>query len=206
VSASATAANPALRNWDQRKYWDATAIAYRALTPALSRLTRPAQLPAGIDFPGGVSYGDFGLAIRNGTGVNAGFFFADWGNHAKVGESSRRLFRTLFPQGDNEHGVTFIVFPGSGSGPRPTQGMVTAALKIQAASLSLASNAERLLAFLAAGADLAALEQIRPAAEQEAFEYRARHYGNLRQALSSWGYRPRIGDFPAGQPASANAA
>ena len=74
----------------------------------------------------GVGLGDFGLAIRRDNGTNRAFFFADAGFGNKIGEMSRMLFRALFP-GNNqeEHLVSFIVFPGSrlnpiANNPRPT--------------------------------------------------------------------------------------
>jgi len=74
----------------------------------------------------GVGLGDFGLAIRRDTGAHGAFFFADAGSGSKIGEMSTMLFRALFP-GNNqeEHLVSFIVFPGSrlspiADNPRPT--------------------------------------------------------------------------------------
>jgi hypothetical protein len=200
VSASATVPHPEFTNeWDQRRYWNALTTPYCALTPALNSLTRPRNFPADAEFPPNVGYGDVGLAIRNTTGVSAPFFFGDWGNESKVGESSRNLFRTLFPDGDNEHGVSFIVFPGSGGARIPTTGMMRAGLKLQVATLSLASNADRLPAFLASSANLTVLENIARPTDEQNFNMGAKEYGFLTQALRSWGYKPRVGDFPARQ-------
>ncbi len=58
--------------------------------------------------------GDFGLAIQNSTGANTAFVYGDSGTQNKVGESSQKLHTTL---GGGAGLVTFIAFPGSGSGP-----------------------------------------------------------------------------------------
>jgi len=105
VSSTSTAANPSLAVTDQRRYWDATTVSYAAITPPLLRL--------------GVKLGDFGIAIRNDDrGTSEAFFFGDSGAQEKVGEVSTHLFERLFPLNDQEnHPVTFIVFPDSGTTP-----------------------------------------------------------------------------------------
>jgi hypothetical protein len=98
VSSTSLVADTRFPATDQRRYWDATAVSYGAITPPLRRL--------------GVGLGDFGFAIRNDNGVSESFFYADAGAQEKVGEVSTHLFNKLFPGNNQEnHPVTFIVFP-----------------------------------------------------------------------------------------------
>ena len=55
------------------------------------------------------------MAIRNSTGANTGYIYGDGGTAHKVGESSQKLNQVLAPDGSSPL-VTFIAFPGSGSG------------------------------------------------------------------------------------------
>jgi hypothetical protein len=110
VSTTAVPADPRRQEWDPKRYWDASTIPYAVLSPGWAS-KRPTP----------VVLGDFGLAIRNDTGATSGFFFADTGDASKVGESARKLVRSLSPNGFNEDFVTFLVFPGSGHG-RPQVG------------------------------------------------------------------------------------
>jgi hypothetical protein len=104
VSSTAAITSFAFSRTDQRRYWDASSVSYGAVTPPLKRA--------------GVGLGDFGVAIRNDTGVSEAFFYADAGGQEKVGEMSMHLFDRLFPYNDQEeHPVTFMVFPGSGDDP-----------------------------------------------------------------------------------------
>jgi hypothetical protein len=101
VSSTSSVANAALPATAQGRYWDATTVSYGAITPPLKRL--------------GLGLGDFGLAIRNDTGTSEPFFYGDAGAQEKVGEMSTQLFVRLFPGNNQEdHPVTFIVFPDSG--------------------------------------------------------------------------------------------
>lgn len=143
VSTTALARNAALPATDPGHWWDATTVNYAALTPPLRDL--------------GVQLGDFGLAIRRDNGTNSAFFFADAGGGQKIGEMSRLLFRTLFP-GNNqeEHLVSFIVFPGSrlnpiADTPRPT-------LVRLLGDLSTASNVGTMIDIMAAGTSFARLK------------------------------------------------
>jgi len=98
VSSTSLAKDTRFPETDQRRYWDATAVSYGAVTPPLRRL--------------GVDLGDFGFAIRNDNGTSEPFFYADAGAQEKVGEVSTHLFTKLFPANNQEnHPVTFIVFP-----------------------------------------------------------------------------------------------
>jgi len=94
----------------QSSYWNAAAIPYCVWPSSLGH---------------GLSLGDFGLAIANGTGRSGGFFFADTGSTTKLGECSGYLTRSVLgsPLGnslssvlDNGGMVTFLVFPRSGGG------------------------------------------------------------------------------------------
>ena len=136
VSRTATVANANVET-DQSRYWDATAVSYGAITPPLTRL--------------GVTLGDFGLAIRNDTGTTEAFFYGDAGAQEKVGEMSTHLFQQLFPKNDQEdHPVTFIVFPRSGSNPpRPAQ--QDNEIQVRLWKLSQADNVSELIDVMALG-------------------------------------------------------
>jgi hypothetical protein len=143
VSTTALARNAALPETDPGHWWDATTVQYGALTPPLRDL--------------GVDFGDFGVAIRRDTGDNGAFFFADSGSGNKIGEMSRMLFRALFPRNDQEeHLVSFIVFPGSrlrpiGNNPRPT-------LLSLFSVLSNTSNVGTMIDIMASGTSFAQLK------------------------------------------------
>jgi hypothetical protein len=137
VSRTATVANTGLLETDQGRYWDATAVSYGAITPPLTRL--------------GVKLGDFGLAIRNDTGTTEAFFYGDAGGQEKVGEMSTHLFRSLFPQNNQEdHPVTFIVFPGSGANP-PKPAEQDREIQIRLWTLSQADNITELIDMMTLG-------------------------------------------------------
>jgi hypothetical protein len=87
--------------WDQRRYVNAVEIPYAAHASWWKTL--------------GVELGDFGLAIRPGTGDVSGFVFGDTGT-GRVGEVSRKLFEALSPERNNEDVFSFLVFPKSGVG------------------------------------------------------------------------------------------
>ena len=99
----------------------------------------------------GVNLGDFGLAIRNDTGTTEPFFYGDAGAQEKVGEMSTHLFQKLFPHNDQEdHPVTFIVFPRSGSNPpRPDQ--QDNEIQVRLWTLSQADNVSELIDVMALG-------------------------------------------------------
>src|SRR6266571_6834173 len=134
VSTTSIPNNHAAAETNPAHWWDATTVAYAALTPPLRDL--------------GVDFGDFGIAIRRDTGVSSPFLYADGGNGDKVGEVSRHLFRTLVPDGNQEeHLVAFIVFPGSrlhpiANNPRPT-------IRSRLADLSSAANVDTMIGLMA---------------------------------------------------------
>lgn len=95
--------------------------------------------------------GDFGFAIRDKTGTHSDFTFRDTGTSDRVGESSRKLCRTLVPTPDdnalyNEDFASFLVFPGSRTRASSVEGEIK--------KLNQADNAMELLLFLGLGADL----------------------------------------------------
>jgi hypothetical protein len=140
VSRTATVADPAHQPWEPQRYWDASTIPYAVLSPAWDT-KRPAAL----------RLGDFGLAIRNDTGAGCGFFFADTGVDGKVGECSRKLVRTLAPNGFNEDFVTFLVFPGSGHGAPQlghTDRVIDATVNAKISSMNQLTNPIDLALFL----------------------------------------------------------
>jgi hypothetical protein len=149
VSSTSTPADESYPEWDQRRYWNASEIPYQALTPAL--------------YNHGVKQGDFGLAIRNDNGMINGFFFADWGNKPKVGECSAFLFNLFFPnypRENNERGVSYIVFPGSGIGPSGWRVPISinSTIRAQFRKLDDMGNSDELPLFIALGADISRLK------------------------------------------------
>lgn len=189
VSTTALVRNAGLPETDPGHWWDATTVEYGALTPPLRDL--------------GVGLGDFGVAIRRDTGVNRAFFFADSGSGNKIGEMSRMLFRALFPGNDQEeHLVSFIVFPGSrlrpiANTPRPT---LTSLL----GTLSNTSNVETMIDIMAAGTSFARLNGTPELMNVMDTVRRNRHHRapgldlglnaarsrTIATALQQWGYDP----------------
>jgi hypothetical protein len=137
VSSTAAITSPAFPPTDQRRYWDASSVSYGALTPPLVRA--------------GVRLGDFGLAIRNDTGISDSFIYADAGGQQKVGEMSMHLFDRLFPRTDQEnHPVTFMVFPGSGNYP-PEQAQQEKEIGSRLGLFSQADNVSELIDLMTSG-------------------------------------------------------
>jgi hypothetical protein len=143
VSGSPVYADRSLRDWNQRKYVNAQAIPFAALTPWYKRWA--------------VALGDFGLAIDPETGAASGFVFGDAGYDDKVGEVSTNLLTAL--GGDNERSTLFLVFPGSGArvGDAFKFNMeisvqLGAALAVR--EISQLPDTDSLLSFLAFDADL----------------------------------------------------
>lgn len=142
VSTTALVKNSALPETDPGHWWDATAVNYGALTPPLVAL--------------GVGLGDFGIAIRRDTGTGAAFFFADAGSGQKIGEMSTQLFQTLFRgTQQEEHLVSFIVFPGSRTSPIANNPGPT--LRRLLVDLSGTSNVGTMIDIMAAGTSFARL-------------------------------------------------
>jgi hypothetical protein len=128
--------------------------------------------------------GDFGLAIRNGTGEYSGYFYGDSGTGHKVGECSQKLVNTLAPKPTNDL-ITFIAFPGSGSGPemgRNPEGIIWPMVLAQTMKLPLADNAGELPLRLAVGA-----QSPLPSKQSDMNGEQVRRYKNIMSALRSWG-------------------
>jgi hypothetical protein len=184
VSMTAQPANPGLPDWDQRRYWDASAVPYAVY--------------ATHDWLGtGVDPGDFGLAIRVKTGTYGGFFFADTRSRG-IGECSRCLVRALSPSGAESDPVSFLVFPGSRSGPAlgPAHSHITGALVSQLGKALPASNAEALTRFLALGANLNRFEHALRQGARAVSEMRDK-FEVFRRVLINFGVQFPTGDFPA---------
>lgn len=140
ISAAQKQATPGWK-FLQSSYWDATAIPYCVWPSMLGH---------------GVRKGDFGLVIANTTGRSAGFFFADTGSTNKLGECSGHLVTTVAGSPlQNDAMVTFMVFPGSGSGDsrQGQEAFVDACVKSHISKLSDVPNAEELITFLSLGAN-----------------------------------------------------
>src|SRR5271169_225054 len=128
-----------------------------------------------------VQLGDFGLAIENSTGASMGFVYGDGGTPNKVGECSQKLHNAL---GHGVGLVTFIAFPGSGSGPRVPLGPSPQALipvKVLMNSLKLHTNAAELAARLAMGRELPVSKKTADMSPGQAHLYK-----NFMSALSNW--------------------
>jgi hypothetical protein len=128
-----------------------------------------------------VRQGDFGLAIENATGASMGYVYGDSGTPNKVGESSQKLNSAL-GRGKGTGLVTFIAFPGSGSGMalgKSPEALIL--IKVLKNTLKLHTNAEELAARLAMGPGLAEppkTDNLNPA--------QAHLYNNFLSALSKW--------------------
>jgi hypothetical protein len=126
-----------------------------------------------------VRQGDFGLAIENITGANMGFVYGDSGTPNKVGECSQKLHNGL---GHGAGLVTFIAFPGSGSGPQlgpSPQGLIP--IKVLRNTLKLHTNAAELAARLAMGRELPVSKKTADMSPEQ-----ARLCQNFMSALSKW--------------------
>lgn len=125
--------------YEQSSYLDAASVPFGALSGELSRL-------------GGVRLNDFGLGIRHNAPRQSAFHFADMGSTAgdaktAVGECSYKVFLDLGgPKKvrgrtpDNRFAVSFLVFPGSGSGAAD-ENTVAAGVRSQIARMGQADNA-----------------------------------------------------------------
>jgi hypothetical protein len=128
-----------------------------------------------------VRQGDFGLAIENSTGASMGYVYGDSGTPNKVGECSKKLNDAL-GRGKGTGLVTFIAFPGSGSGMalgKSPEALIL--IKVLKHTLKLHSNAEELAARLAMGPGLAEppkTDGLNPA--------QAHLYNNFLSAVSKW--------------------
>jgi hypothetical protein len=171
-----------LRNWDQNAYIDASTAPYAVL---------PKRFGAAS-----TGLGDLGVAIRNKTGKQKGFFFGDTGNSNKLGEVSGFLFEALQGIGskNNEDFSTFIAFPGSGFGSTGPDvvSLIPGGVKARLQDLSLAPNAEDLVLFLALHADRAGWARIK---DKDAEKNKIRvteEYQTILKGLVDGGFVPPI--------------
>jgi hypothetical protein len=104
ISTTSVVTDASLSIYDARRYLDSSEVPYAVWANNWKTI--------GI---GGkhVRQGDFGLAIQNSTGAAMPYVYGDSGTLDKVGECSRKLNYAL---GRGAGYVTFIAFPGSGSG------------------------------------------------------------------------------------------
>jgi hypothetical protein len=138
VSTTGQPANAAANPWEQSRYHNAAEVPYAVHADLWDTMNS------------GVGVGDRGFAINNSTGASSEFSFLDTGTPNHVGESSRKLCRTLVPTPDsviyvpNTDYISFIVFPNSRAG-----GGVGAQIE----KLAAADNSDELPLFLALDAD-----------------------------------------------------
>jgi hypothetical protein len=186
ISGTSVPRDPSRPEWDTRHHWDAESVDYMALTPALTGY--------------GVNYGDYGIAIRNG--LYRGFFFADWGWAPKVAECSKSLFDYHFPnypQDDNERGVSYMVWPGSGGAVRTADHPfgttsydapfgIHSALRKNIMLLNGVENPGDLPLFFSLGADLYRLKRVLRSLDKPDATYTNGDYTRLVSMLCLLGY------------------
>jgi hypothetical protein len=131
--------------------------------------------------------GDFGMAIENNTGTSIGFVYGDSGTPDKVGECSQKLHQTL---GGGAGLVTFIAFPGSGSGQTVKGGYIPSPLGPSPQAVISSKVSQLMFRLYPNGADLAALLSMGPELSVPAGKFaspdQARLYKNFTAALSRW--------------------
>ncbi len=180
VSQSGSAAN-AGSQFLQSTFWDASEVPY-CVWPSMLRSD--------------VRLGDFGLVIGNDTGRSGGFFFADTGSTTKLGECSGNLVTQVAGSPlNNDHLVTFLVFPKSGSGAAKQGQETTIVTKVRAqvSKLSGVPNAEELITFLSLGANpdtfgKTGYKGISSAGYFPVPGTPAATYENIRRGLKEWGF------------------
>jgi hypothetical protein len=104
ISTTSLAADGSASTFSNAHYLDAAVIPYAVWANAWRHVSVGGKM---------LHLGDFGLAIENKTGNAIGFVYGDAGTSKKVGECSKKIYDTL---GGESGLVTFIAFPGSGSG------------------------------------------------------------------------------------------
>ena len=113
-----------------------------------------AVLSAALARNGHVGLGDFGIAIRPGTGTWSGFVYGDAAGRTSnsVGEASRRLIRNLFGGNATSESIIYLVFPRSSPSGRVVRPELTAPSLQQAfRQYGLFSNVDELLTLMATG-------------------------------------------------------
>lgn len=129
-----------------------------------------------------LSQGDYGIAIRTTTGANTGFLYGDSGTDVKVGECSQKMHSTLGGEGSL---VSFIAFPGSGTGKivgKNPETHIRERVTTRSAALGVirpGSVGSDLALFLATGI-------INPTKPVTLPSQQARQYNNAYAALVNW--------------------
>ncbi|WP_182466638.1 N-acetylmuramoyl-L-alanine amidase [Sphingomonas gilva] len=146
VSQTSRAADRSLANHLQRRYLDASSVAYGALSGKLKGL--------------GVGLGDFGLAVRNDRNLQSGFWMADSGgrNSYALGECAQKVGTNLGGSGrgnrfNNNFPVSILVFPGTSTtsrdDPPPSEADIASRVTAIMTELCLADNARELALLMA---------------------------------------------------------
>jgi hypothetical protein len=169
ISTTSVAADGDASVYDASHYLDSTRVPYAVWANEWG-IIRPTSNGSRIN------QGDYGIAIRTSSGAHTGYIYGDSGTPNKVGECSQKL-HDLLGSGDP---VTFIAFPGSGTGrvtgKRP--GDVIQA-KARVRSTPLGDNASDLAIFMATGV-------ANPKSTLRMTAPQARAYNNTYAALASW--------------------
>jgi hypothetical protein len=133
ISTTGLAADGSASAYDSKHYLDSSVVPYAVLAGAWNHVNVGGKI---------LRLGDFGLAIENSTGAKLGFVYGDTGTPNKVGECSQKIHDTL---GHGKGLVTFIAFPGSGSGRMITSKGKKKKKKETYQADALGANPERLI-------------------------------------------------------------
>jgi hypothetical protein len=170
ISGTSVVGDASLSKYNPDRYLNSTVVPYAVLANHWQTIKIAGKK---------VQKGDFGLAIENNTGANMAFVYGDTGTPDKVGECSQKLNYAL---GRGAGLVTFIAFPGSGSGPTLGQNPEhLIPLKVLAQTLKLQANASDLATRLALGRELPA-----PKSGVALNPHQLRLYNNFMSGLSAW--------------------
>ncbi|HXB73884.1 MAG TPA: hypothetical protein VNY05_36935 [Candidatus Acidoferrales bacterium] len=170
ISGTSVVSEGSLSEFDSNRYLNSALVPYAVWAKQWNNLNIGGKK---------VQQGDFGLAIENITGANTGFVYGDSGTSNKVGECSEKLHNAL---GRGVGLVTFIAFPGSGSGPQlgpNPQALIP--IKVLMNSLKLHTNAAELAARLAMGRELPAPKKTAGMSQEQ-----TRLFNTFMSALSNW--------------------
>jgi hypothetical protein len=178
ISGTSVAADGQASTYSADHYLDSSAVPYAVWANNWSNINLGGRK---------LHLGDFGLAINNNTGASTGYVYGDSGTQNKVGESSQKLHEVLGGAGL----VTFLAFPGSGSGkvikgryhadPLGTHPEFIVRVKVLMNLLKLHASASNLALRLSMGPELAA-----PKGHGSASAEQARLYKNFMSAFSHW--------------------
>lgn len=169
ISGTSVVADGSLSRYNAHRYLDSSEVPYAVWANHWNTISIGGKK---------VRQGDVGLAIANATGASTPFVYGDSGTPNKVGESSLQLHKTLGNPGGL---VTFIAFPGSGSGSvlGPNPNLIIRA-RVLMHTIKLQKNASDLASRLSMGPELAAPQASGADAK------RAGLYKNFMSALSNW--------------------